>query len=67
MNGLILNMAKYGLFLRVLKDPIVQFVILLRGPQNYSNYNKLFTFSPNTSSGLAHFGNKNTKTRKTLA
>ena len=47
MNGLILNMAKYGLFLRVLKDPIVQFVIEQREPPNYSNYNKLLIFFPN--------------------
>ena len=52
MNRLILNMAKYCLFLRVLKDPIVQFVIQKREPRNYSNYNKLLIFSPNISPSL---------------
>ena len=52
MNRLILNMAKYCLFLRVLKDPIVQFVIQKREPQNDSNYNKLLIFSPNISPSL---------------
>ena len=48
MNCLTLTMAKYCLFLRVLKDPIVQFVIQKQEPQNYSNYNKLLIFSPST-------------------